>query len=57
VAEYLMAIAARVMGEAGSGEVLISRAVRDLLSGSDIVPEDCGLHVLRTLTASAHCPL
>jgi class 3 adenylate cyclase len=29
----LMVIAARVMGEAGSGEVLISRAVRNLLSG------------------------
>jgi class 3 adenylate cyclase len=40
-------IAARVMGEAGAGEVLISRAVRDLLSGSDIVLEDRGVHLLK----------
>ena len=40
-------IAARVMGEAGAGEVLISRAVRDLLSGSDITLEDRGVHVLK----------
>ena len=40
-------IAARVMGEAGPGEVLISRAVRGLLSGSDIAMEDSGVHVLK----------
>ena len=40
-------IAARVMGEAGPGEVLISLAVRDLLSGSDIALEDRGVHVLK----------
>jgi class 3 adenylate cyclase len=40
-------IAARVMGEAGAGEVLISASVRDLLSGSDIVLEDRGIHMLK----------
>ena len=40
-------IAARVMGEAGPGEVLISLAVRDLLSSSDIALEDRGVHVLK----------
>ena len=40
-------IAARVMGEAGAGEVLISRVVRDLLSGSDIALEDRGVHLLK----------
>jgi class 3 adenylate cyclase len=35
------------MGEAGAGEVLISPAVRDLLSGSDITLEDRGMHVLK----------
>ena len=40
-------IAARVMGEAGAGEVLLSAAVRDLLSGSDITLEDRGVHVLK----------
>ena len=40
-------IAARVMGEAGSGEVLISHAVRGLLAGSDIAMEDSGVHVLK----------
>jgi class 3 adenylate cyclase len=40
-------IAARVMGEAGSGQVLISHAVRGLLAGSDIAMEDSGVHVLK----------
>jgi class 3 adenylate cyclase len=39
-------LAARVMGEAGPGEVLLSLAVRDLLSGSDITLEARGVHVL-----------
>ena len=40
-------IAARVMGEASPGEVLVSGTVRDLATGSDIVLEDRGTHALR----------
>jgi class 3 adenylate cyclase len=40
-------IAARVMGEAAPGEVLVSGTVRDLLSGSDIDLEDRGAHRLK----------
>jgi class 3 adenylate cyclase len=40
-------IAARVMAEAGPGEVLVSGTVRDLLSGSDIALEDRGAHHLK----------
>lgn len=40
-------IAARVMGLAGPDEVLVSRTVRDLSAGSDIVFTDRGAHVLR----------
>lgn len=37
-------IAARVMAAAASGEVLVSRTVRDLVVGSDFAFEDRGLH-------------
>jgi len=40
-------IAARVMAEAGPGEVLVSGTARDLVSGSDIVLEDRGAHHLK----------
>jgi class 3 adenylate cyclase len=40
-------IAARVVGAAASGEILISRTVRDLVVGSDIGAEDRGPHVLK----------
>jgi class 3 adenylate cyclase len=40
-------IAARVMAAAAPGEILTSRTVQDLISGSDIVLEDRGTHVLR----------
>jgi hypothetical protein len=45
------------MGEAGAGEALISRAVRDLLSGSDIALEDRGVHLLRASMAIGRCLL
>jgi class 3 adenylate cyclase len=43
-------IAARVLGLAKSGEILVSRTVRDLAIGSDIEFEDRGLHRLKGIT-------
>jgi class 3 adenylate cyclase len=40
-------LAARIMGEAGTGEILVSRTVKDLVVGSDLVFEDRGTHVLK----------
>jgi len=40
-------IGARVGGEAGAGEVLVSSTVKDLVAGSGIRFADRGLHVLR----------
>jgi class 3 adenylate cyclase len=40
-------VAARVMGAAGDGEVLVSRTVRDLVAGSDVVLEDRGSYALK----------
>jgi class 3 adenylate cyclase len=40
-------IGARIMAAAGPGEVLVSRTVRDLVVGSDIVLEDRGTHTLK----------
>jgi class 3 adenylate cyclase len=40
-------IAARVMAAARPGEILVSRTVRDLIVGSDIVMDDRGTHPLR----------
>jgi class 3 adenylate cyclase len=40
-------IAARVMGVAAPGEVLVSRTVRDLVAGSGIALEDRGTHALK----------
>jgi class 3 adenylate cyclase len=40
-------IAARVMAAAGSGEILVSRTVRDLVVGSDLVLEDRGARPLK----------
>jgi class 3 adenylate cyclase len=40
-------IGARVMGEAGPGEVLVSSTVKDLVAGSGIVFEDRGSHALK----------
>jgi class 3 adenylate cyclase len=45
-------IAARVMALAGPGEVLVSRTVRDLVTGSDTVLEDRGTHPLRGVEGS-----
>ncbi|HSO53730.1 MAG TPA: adenylate/guanylate cyclase domain-containing protein [Actinomycetes bacterium] len=40
-------IAARIMAEAGPGEVLVSRTVRDLVAGSDRRLEDRGASQLK----------
>jgi class 3 adenylate cyclase len=40
-------VGARVVGEAGPGEILVSRTVRDLVEGSDIHFEDRGSVVLK----------
>jgi len=40
-------IAARILGQAGSGEILVSRTVRDLVVGSGIAFEDRGSVTLR----------
>jgi class 3 adenylate cyclase len=40
-------VAARVMGAAGDGEVLVSRTVRDLVAGSDVGFDDRGSHALK----------
>jgi class 3 adenylate cyclase len=45
-------LAARVMAAAGSGEILVSRTVRDLVVGSDIMVEDRGPHILKGMEAA-----
>ena len=40
-------IAARVAALAASGDILVSRTVRDLVVGSDLTFEDRGAHELR----------
>ena len=45
-------IAARVMAAAGTGEILISRTVRDLVAGADIMVEDRGPHDLKGIEGS-----
>jgi class 3 adenylate cyclase/pimeloyl-ACP methyl ester carboxylesterase len=40
-------IAARVLGQAGPGEVLVSSTVKDLVVGSKIPFRDCGVHELK----------
>jgi class 3 adenylate cyclase len=43
-------IAARIVATAGSGEILVSRTVRDLVTGSGIALEDRGTHTLKGLS-------
>jgi class 3 adenylate cyclase/pimeloyl-ACP methyl ester carboxylesterase len=40
-------LASRIMSVAGGGEILVSRTVKDLVVGSDLVFEDHGLHRLK----------
>ncbi|HYK95814.1 MAG TPA: adenylate/guanylate cyclase domain-containing protein [Candidatus Dormibacteraeota bacterium] len=41
--------AARIMGVAGAGEILVSATVMDLVEGSDLVFEDAGSYELKGL--------
>jgi class 3 adenylate cyclase len=45
-------LAARVMATAGSGEILVSRTVRDLVVGTNITMEDHGSQVLKGIEGS-----
>jgi class 3 adenylate cyclase len=47
VAGIAVHLAARVMGKAGPGEVVVSRTVRDLTVGSGLEFRDRGLHELK----------
>lgn len=40
-------LAARILGKAGAGEILVSRTVRDLVAGSDLTFTDRGTHQLK----------
>ena len=44
--------ASRLLGLAGSDEVIISSMTRDLLEGTDLVTEDAGIHELKGLSGS-----
>jgi class 3 adenylate cyclase len=46
--------AARVMAEAGPGEILVSSTVKDLVAGSGIEFEDRGTHVLKGVPGEWH---
>jgi class 3 adenylate cyclase len=50
-------IAARVMAAAGSGEILVSRTVRDLVAGSDVTLEDRGIYRLKGLDGDWQLPV
>ncbi len=47
-------VAARVMSEAGAGEVLVSGTVRELMAGSEINFEDRGFRELKGVAAQQH---
>jgi pimeloyl-ACP methyl ester carboxylesterase len=47
IAGLAVHVAARVMGEAGDGEVLVTRTVRDLAAGSGLSFQDRGTHPLK----------
>ncbi len=52
VAGIAVHLAARVMGEAGSGEVIVSRTVRDLTIGSGLEFADRGMHELKGIAGT-----
>jgi class 3 adenylate cyclase len=49
-------IAARILGQAGGGEILVSRTVRDLVVGSATAFEDRGSVELRGVPGSWQLP-
>ena len=48
-------IAARILGHAGGGEIVVSRTVRDLVVGSGIGFDDRGTVELRGYLAAGNC--
>jgi class 3 adenylate cyclase len=52
VGDIAVHIAARVMAAAGSGQILISRTVRDLVVGSDIAMDDLGTRPLKGIESA-----
>jgi class 3 adenylate cyclase len=46
--------AARILGLAGPGEVLVSSTTSELLEGSGLVLEDAGMHELKGISAARH---
>jgi class 3 adenylate cyclase len=46
--------AARIMGVAAPGEILVSATVMDLVDGSDLAFEDAGVHELKGLHGARH---
>jgi pimeloyl-ACP methyl ester carboxylesterase len=54
VAGVAVSIGARVAAEAGSGEVLVSQTVRDLVAGSGIEFDDRGIHELKGIPGEWH---
>jgi class 3 adenylate cyclase len=47
-------LAARIMAQAGEGEILVSRTVQDLVVGSDLAFVDHGLHRLKGIEGEWH---
>jgi class 3 adenylate cyclase len=54
VAGIAVHIAARIAGEATAGETMVSSTVRDLVAGSGLTFEDCGIHSLKGLPEALH---
>jgi class 3 adenylate cyclase len=54
VAGIAVHIAARITGEATAGETMVSSTVRDLVAGSGLTFEDCGIHSLKGLPEALH---
>jgi len=46
--------AARVLGMAGPGQILVSNTVRELVAGSDLRFEDYGFHILKGIPGEFH---
>ncbi len=47
-------VGARVMSRAAPGQILVSGTVRDLMTGSDVIFEDEGVHELKGVTSQVH---
>src|SRR5215213_7233515 len=54
VAGIAVHMAARIAAAAESGEIFVSRTVRDLVAGSGLLFEDRGVHALKGLPEAIH---